>query len=412
MSSEPFILHTLDNGLRIVIERMEDVPSAAAGFLVRTGARDEPREWAGVSHFLEHMMFKGTPRRTWHDINSTFDALGSTYNAFTSNDRTFYYGWVPHERIGEQIELLADMMQSTLPPAEFDMEKNVILEEIARSKDNLVSVTFDVLMEHVFSGHPLAWPVLGYEQTIRNLRRDDMADYFRRRYAPDNLVLIVAGNVDPDGIIRMAQDLCGGWSGGASGPPREAPTLHMGRHRFETDRFQQQVIMWAFPAPPGHTDEAELTAAAATILGGENSRFYWNIVQKGLCPRAGAFHMDFSDCGLLILWVMCEPKNAEAVFRAMRAEADRFMKEGVSSDEVDRVRNKRATSVATEAEAPYDRLKQIMDDVDYRGRPRTVEERLAVVNAMTPDALVDYAARYPIRGEGHLISVGPAPWPA
>ncbi|MCH7808285.1 MAG: insulinase family protein, partial [Planctomycetes bacterium] len=157
----PYTLHTLDNGLRIVIERMPDVRSAAAGFLVQTGARDDPAPLAGVSHFLEHMMFKGTPKRTWREITVDFDRMGSSYNAFTSEDRTVYYGWVRQADIGAQLELLADMMRSTLPVGEFETEKKVVLEEIAMSKDSLEHVAFDFLQEKVFAGHSLAWPILG-----------------------------------------------------------------------------------------------------------------------------------------------------------------------------------------------------------------------------------------------------------
>ncbi len=124
----PFHTHELDNGLRVVIEVMPHVRSAAAGFLSRTGSRDETPELAGVSHFLEHMCFKGTPNRTWEQINVEFDEMGSSYNAFTSKRRTFYYGWVPQGDIDRQIELLADMMQSIMPPEDFEMEKNVILD--------------------------------------------------------------------------------------------------------------------------------------------------------------------------------------------------------------------------------------------------------------------------------------------
>ncbi len=122
-----FHSHQLPNGLRVVIERMPQVRSAAAGFLARTGARDETPELAGVSHFLEHMCFKGTPRRTWEQINTAFDEMAVDYNAYTSEERTFYYGWVRTEYIGNQIELLADMMRSLIPAQEFDIDKKVVL---------------------------------------------------------------------------------------------------------------------------------------------------------------------------------------------------------------------------------------------------------------------------------------------
>ena len=163
--NNPYTTHTLDNGLEVVIEVMPDVRSAAAGFLSRTGARDETPERAGISHFLEHLMFKGTAKRSWREITIDFDRMGSTYNAFTSEDRTVYYGWVREGDIGPQIELLADMMRSKLPAEELEMEKKVVLEEIAMSKDQLEHVAYDFIEENVFAGHPPPWPILGYEKT-------------------------------------------------------------------------------------------------------------------------------------------------------------------------------------------------------------------------------------------------------
>jgi len=412
MVTDPYTFHTLDNGLRIVIEVMPDVPSAAAGFLVRTGARDETAELAGVSHFLEHMMFKGTANRTWRQINIEFDALGSMYNAFTSHDRTFYFGWVRKGDVAKQMALLADMMRSALPPSEFDVEKKVILEEIAMSKDRIESVAVDFLMEKVFPDHSLAWPILGYEKTVGDLKRDHMWEYFQRRYAPDNMVLIVAGNVDPARIIGVARQQCGDWKPAGDAASRGAPVFDGGDHGLVTDRFQQQMVALAFPAAAGSSEICETAGAAAAILGGENSRFFWNIIQAGLSPRAGAFHHDWEDTGLMILWGVCEPKNAEALLDAIRKEANRICSEAVDEREVARVKNKRRTALAVEGEAPYYRLTQIMDDVDYRGAPRTVEQRLAEVDAISPKTLRDYFERYSINGEGHLISVGPRDRPA
>ena len=187
--SSPFVEDQLPNGLRIVIESMPHVKSVACGFLVRTGSRDETVPLAGVSHFLEHMCFKGTARRTWREINIEFDEMGSFYNAFTSKDHTFYHGWVRAGDMERQLELLADMMQSSLPAAEFETEKNVILEEIAMSEDHLEHLAYHLLHERVYEGASMAWPVLGYADTLRDLTRDQMEAYFARRYAPDNMVL-------------------------------------------------------------------------------------------------------------------------------------------------------------------------------------------------------------------------------
>jgi len=410
-AKNPYTLHTLANGLRVVIEVMPGVRSAAAGFLVQTGARDEVPELAGVSHFLEHMMFKGTANRTWGDINIDFDRMGSTYNAFTSEDRTVYYGWVRKADIGKQIELLADMMRSSLPPDEFTTEKNVILEEIAMSKDHLEHVMFDFLQEKVFAGHPLAWPILGYDNTLAAMTRDQMWAYFQRRYAPDNMLLIVAGNVDPSEIVDHAESCCGSWKPAGPSGPRVAPSVHGGTDVLPIDRFKQQVVALTFPSIAATDPRIETASAAATILGGDNSRFYWNIVQKGLAPRAGAHHLDYADCGVMILYAACQPERSEEVLAAIRTEAKRMCEARVSQHEVDRVKTKRRTSLAVEAEAPYYRLTQLMDDMEDHGAPRTIEETLADVDAVSADSIHDYLQQCPINIPGHLTSVGPRNWP-
>ena len=409
--NDPYTLHTLDNGLRIVIEKMPDVRSAAAGFFVRTGARDETADIAGISHFLEHMMFKGTAKRTWRDITIDFDRMGSIYNAFTSEDRTIYYGWVPKADIGRQIELLADMLRSTLPEGEFHTEKNVILEEIAMAKDHLEHLAVDFLQERVFAGHPLAWPILGYETTVRELSHGKMGDYFQRRYAPDNVLLVVAGNVDEKQIISIAEQQCGPWKASGTTTNRALPVIHGGVDVLQVTRFKQQLLALTFPSVSAGDDLAETAGAAATILGGDNSRFFWNIVQAGLSPRAGAYHLDYTDCGVMILYGTAPSEGAEKLLQAMRAEAKRISAERVQQHEVDRVKNRRRTMLALESEAPYHRLTQIMDDVEYRGAPRTVEQMLADVDAITIDTIHEYFERHPINIEGHLASVGPRRWP-
>ncbi len=408
--NDPYTLHTLDNGLRIVIEKMPDVRSAAAGFLVRTGARDEVAELAGVSHFLEHMMFKGTSRRSWRDITIDFDRMGSLYNAFTSEDRTVYYGWVRRADIGRQIELLADMIRSTLPGEEFDMEKNVVLEEIAMAKDQLEHLAFDFLQEKVFAGHPLAWPVLGYEKTVSDLTRDAMWDYFCERYSPDNMLLIVAGDVDEGEIIGLAEAHCGAWTASGTTSRREVPTIHSGVDSLRLDRFKQQFVALTYPAVSSADERSETASAAATILGGENSRFYWDIIQTGLSSRAGVYHLDYPDCGAMLLYGTCPPEGTERLLEAMRAEAKQICGERVQEHEVARVKNRRRTSLAAECEAPYYRLTQLMEDMESRGAPRTVEQTLAEVDAVTADSIHEYLEAFPIDGAGHLTVVGPGEW--
>ena len=411
LMNNPYTVHTLDNGLRIVIERMPHVCSAAAGFLVRTGARDDTAPLAGVAHFLEHMMFKGTSKRSWREITVDFDRMGSSYNAFTSEDRTIYYGWVRRADIKKQIELLADMMRSKIPSEEFETEKKVVLEEIAMAKDSLDHVAFDFLQEKVFADHPLGWPILGYEETVRSMTRDAMWDYFQKAYGPGNLILVVAGNVEPTEVIEATETYCGQWPATEGGPARTAPELRRGTDSMQIERFNQQVVALTFPSVSACDERCESAATAAAILGGENSRFFWNIVQKGMAPRAGAYHMDYTDCGAMILYATCQPENAERLVDAMRVEASDICKNDVSQKEIERVKNRHLTSLAIETEVPYHRLMHLMDDMEYHGEPRTVDQMLAEINAVSAESIHSYFAAYPIKDGGHLTSVGPRRWP-
>jgi len=401
------VQHRLSNGLRVVVEVMSSVPSVACGFLVRTGSRDEPAELAGVSHFLEHMCFKGTAHRSWHDISIAFDEMGAQYNAYTTKDRTFYYGWVRPVDLERQIELLADMMRPSLPLDQFDIEKNVVLEELAMAHDDLPSVAYDFLYEHLCPGSALAWPVLGRTEALTSMTREVMADYLRRRYVPGNIVLIVAGRVDPDRVCAMAERYCGDWEGPDPAADRAPPELQRGTATRVVERFHQQALLLAFPAAAAAHSDRETAEAVAAILGGVNSRFYWNIVQEGLCHRAGAFYEDYADFGLVVMYALCEPDRADATLQAIRREAETLTCEGPRPGEIQRVKNLRRTGLASESEAPFHRLGQLADDIEYHGRPRSPAERLAEVDAVSPARIQDYLQRFPITGEGMLVCVGP-----
>ncbi|MBI5764848.1 MAG: insulinase family protein [Planctomycetes bacterium] len=412
MNENGFVDRTLSNGLRVVIEPMPHVQSAAAGFLVRTGARDEEPRLAGVSHFLEHMCFKGTSKRSWHQITIDFDTMGSTYNAFTSKERTFYFGWVRTEDLEKQIELLADMMRSTIPPDEYEMEKKVILEEIAMSDDQIDRQVYELVHEKAYAGHSLAWPVLGTTDSISRLTRDELHGYFQDRYHPANMILVVAGNVQPDDVMAMAERICGSWQGRAPRPPRLKPAaVKPGLFKTKSERFVQQAMILAYPAPSATDEDRETGDVVASILGGHNSRFYWNIIQAGIAPHVAAFRVDYCDHGMFMAYAFCEPPKADELLAAIRREMQRINDEGVTPDEVQRVKNRTRTGLATEAEAPYYRLMQLAGEVDVLGAPRSVAKRLADIDAVTVDRVREYFKKWPITGPGLLVSLGPRDWP-
>lgn len=407
-----FEQHTLPNGLRVICEVMPRVRSAALAFFVQTGSRHEHPHQHGVSHFLEHMCFKGTQKRDWRAINVRFDELGSIYNAFTGKEHTVYYGWVPGRRTDEQLELLADMMRPSLPADDFETERKVILEEIAMSGDSFEHHVSNFLHEVVFAEHPLGHEILGEAATIAELPREEMQRYHAARYAPRNMVLLATGAVDPDAVFRTAEQLTTAWNGNANGgsfaPPR--PHTH-GTYRKQTPEFNQQSVVVVYPGVRHGDAYTEDIEAFTSLFGGANSRCYWNIVQKGICSQAGAAWLAYQDCGVLALYADGEPDKAARMLSALREQAAEVSRHGFTADEVQRVKNQRRTQLALEGENPRTRLLQLIDDLEGHGDVRTTEQRLAAVEAVSVESIARYLNQFPITGEGMLLSVGPRDWP-
>src|SRR5947208_10434060 len=201
----------LPNGLDIIAEENPDSYSFAAGLFVKTGSRDEDASVNGVSHFLEHMMFKGSDKYSWEDVNRIFDELGARYNAFTSQEMTAYYANVLPEFTERSIEHLSHLLRPAIRNSDFDTEKKVILEEIAMYLDDPGHRVYEKLMEVHFGNHPLSMSILGSAQSIQKLRRDQMADYFRQRYGPGHMVLSVTGRRDFREGVRLAERYIGDW---------------------------------------------------------------------------------------------------------------------------------------------------------------------------------------------------------
>src|ERR1700687_760947 len=213
-----FHTHKLSNGLQIIGQPMPDFESVAVSYYVRTGSRDEPDPAiAGVSHFLEHMVFKGTQSLDWQEITLAFNKIGAELNAFTSHEATVFYARVLGEYLDRAVELLSDMMYPRLAESDFETEKEVIINEIARSEDQPYNITYRRLMQTYFGEHPLGHDVLGSTESIRNMKIEDMRNYWKSRYAANNLILSVAGNFDWQHIIELAEQHCNSWRTGDAG---------------------------------------------------------------------------------------------------------------------------------------------------------------------------------------------------
>ncbi len=385
----------LGNGLTVIGEHNPGAASVAAGFFVRTGSRDETSEVAGVSHFLEHMVFKGNERFTAEDINRTFDELGAQYNAFTSEERTVYYGAVLPERLPELIDLLSELMRPALRQEDFDVEKKVILEEIAMYEDRPHFHVFEISSPRYWAGHPLGNSVLGSKRSISDLAQDQMLAYFKRRYSPGNLVLAVAGRYDWDEVLAQVAAITESWPSFEA--PRERPDAQTitGRDGTVDAKLNRVHVAYYAPGLP-LTDPRRYAAGVLGVVLGDSggSRLYWELVDKGLADNAGLGHEANEDQGVFSGYVSVAPERAEEVIDRYRAVLRRAQDELPTAAEWRRAQRKLATGLTLRAETPLGRLTSLGATFQSLGIYQSVAEVVdRVMNAQLATAIEILEAR-------------------
>src|SRR5258707_3804745 len=371
-----FHTHKLSNGLQIIGQPMPDFESVAVSYYVRTGSRDEPDpSIAGVSHFLEHMVFKGTKTLDWQEITLAFNKIGAELNAFTSHEATVYYARVLGEYLDRAVELLSDMMYPRLSESDFETEKEVIVNEIARSEDQPYNLAVRRLVQTYFGTHPLGHDVLGTRESIRNMGIEQMREYWKRRYAANNLILSVAGNLDWEHFVQLAEQRCSNWRSGETGRNVEPyEPAHPINDIIVDKKFKQQIMILAMPSV-GVTDPDYYAAMlGGSILGdSDGSRLYWNIYQKGLAESASAGIWAMEGTGMLMLEANSTPEEAPRVLKLLRSELDSFLNDGVYEDELRRAKDKWISNLVLSSESTFARMRSLSNDWVTEGRFLTVD---------------------------------------
>ncbi|MHC5022467.1 MAG: M16 family metallopeptidase [Planctomycetota bacterium] len=397
---------TLDNGLTIIAEVDDAAHTSAIGFFVKTGARDEVAEVMGVSHFLEHMMFKGTESRTATDVDREFDDLGAEHNAYTSVEMTAFWAHCLPEKLTRATEILADILRPALRQQDFDDEKKVILEEIAMYQDQPFWVLYERAMEVYYGDHPLSHRVLGTVETIENLPRDAMAAYFENRYSADNTVVALAGKLDFDAMVNDLRARCGGWT--RTNARRDHVAVVPGAETFTVDMASaaRHYLLMVSPAPAIGDDRRYAAGMLASILGdAEGSRFYWALIETGLAEEAHAQYDGRDGVGDYLVYAVCSPEDVAQVERLMREQIE-GLADSLTDDDLQRVRAKVATGITLSGELPAGRMRRLGRLWTYTGEHRALEDELARINAVTLDELRDVAAAFPLRPMtvGHLAA--------
>jgi predicted Zn-dependent peptidase len=388
---------TLDNGLRIVAEIDDDAHTAAAGFFVKTGARDEAASYMGVSHYLEHMMFKGTERRNADDVNREFDEIGANYNAYTASEMTAFYAHVLPEYLERGVDLLADIMRPTLRVEDFETERGVILEEIAMYKDQPFSVAYEEVMEKYYGDHPMSYRVLGTDETIKALTRDQMKAYFEDRYSADNTVVALAGQIDFEAMTEKIRTMCGHWQRtGADRTNGEAPR-HPGMHVKIDPKLNRTYAIGLAPAPAAQDPRRYAAAMLSRVLGeSEGSRLYWALVETGLAEAAEVAYESHDGMGDFLFFTVTTPERTEQAWRTIDEESSRLI-DSLEEDDLTRLRNRMLTSVTVQGERPAGRMQRLGRRMTYFDDYRSLEEELEQINAVTLDDLRAVYEAYPLK---------------
>ncbi|MDD4269078.1 MAG: pitrilysin family protein [Pirellulales bacterium] len=402
-----FLKHTLPNGLQIVAECNGQAWSTAVGFFVRAGARDESEELAGVSHFLEHMMFKGTPSRSADDVNRAFDEVGASYNAFTSEEHTVYYAAVLPEYQLRAIDLLGDILRPSLRGEDFDVEKQVILEEIRMYEDQPPFGADEKCRALHFGGHPLAHSVLGTAERISALSVDAMRAYFRQRYSARNVVLAASGRVDFDGLVAAADRICGSWEPG-SGDRQLAPAAPASQfHVVRRDSATQEYLVQLAPGPSANDDDRYAAKLLATIVGDETgSRIFWELIDTGVAEQASLGHFEYDDAGIFMTYLSCEPGQTASNLQRLDDLFAKVQQEGISAAELAQASNKVCSRIVLASERPKGRLFVVGGDWVQRGEYRSVRDDLDAVGQVTLEQIEAVIRKYPLR-LSTTIAIGP-----
>ncbi len=376
----------LANGLVVIGEVNKSARSAAVGFFVRTGSRDESRQINGVSHFLEHMLFKGTEKLNAFEVNEAFDRTGARFNAGTSEENTVFYAAVLPEYLAEVTQLWTELMRPAIRNEDFDIEKNVIKEEIAMHKD---MPSFDC-MERCralhFDDHPCGNSVLGTEQSIDGLTAERMRDYFTNRYAPNNMVLACAGNFDWRQICSIAESRCGAWQKQTAERKLADCRGSKKKDRIEKSNLAREHICLMSPGVAAQDQRRFAASVLAVVIGDDvGSRFFWEMVDKALAETASMQFGAMDGTGAFCSYIRCSSENVAKVLDTIKGIFESLTKSGITEDELRKAKNKILSALVIKNELPMGRLVDLGFNWIYLQQYRTIADDISAIKAVTVD---------------------------
>jgi predicted Zn-dependent peptidase len=390
----------LPGGLRIVTEAMPGVRSASVGIWVGVGSRDEQPSVAGSSHFLEHLLFKGTRNRSALDIATAMDAVGGEFNAFTEKEHTCFYATVLDRDLALAIDIISDVvLHATVTAQDVDVERSVVLEEISMRDDDPSDLVHDEFSLALFGDSPLGRPILGSEESINRLSRTQIRGYYTRRYRPSEMVVSVAGNVEHSAVVTLVRKAFAGRldSERPCAPRRPDRRRHLRPVRpirvIDDDTEQANIVLGTMGLSRFDERRFCLGVLSTAIGGGTSSRLFQQIrEQRGLAYSTYAFTSSYAGDGLFGLYAGCQPGKADEVVSIMTAVLDAIARDGLSADEVERGKGQLRGGMVLGLEDSSSRMSRIGKAELSFGDVLGLDDLLALVDAVTVAQVNELAA--------------------
>ncbi|PGS47158.1 pitrilysin family protein [Bacillus sp. AFS041924] len=386
------VRHTCKNGVRVVIENISTVRSVALGVWIKTGSYNETPELNGVSHFLEHMFFKGTKTRNAKEIAESFDSIGGQVNAFTSKEYTCYYAKVLDTHADYALEVLGDMFfNSTFDEGELEKEKNVVLEEIKMYDDTPDDLVHDLLSKVMYENHPLGYPILGTEDTLKSFNGDTLRQYMKDFYTPDQVVISIAGNID-ESFIQRVEDLFGTYEGKKKEISFGIPTIHNGQISRKKETEQAHLCVGYRGLELGHSDLYPLIALNNILGGSMSSRLFQDVrEQRGLAYSVFSYHSAYQDSGTVAIYAGTGKSQVNQLFETIQETLNILKAEGITEKELNNCKEQLKGNLMLGLESTNSRMSRNGKNELMLGKHRSLDEVIQLIDEVTIDKVNDIA---------------------
>ena len=400
----------LDNGIRLVTERIPTLKSVTVGIWVNAGSRDEEPTQAGYSHFIEHMFFKGTTTRSATDISREIDALGGEMNAFTTRETTTFYVKVLDQHLPKALDLLSDLFhRSRFGAKEIEKEKQVVLEEIRMVQDDPEDLVQELHIGQVMGRHPLSRPILGRESAIAGVRRQDLLDYIEMHYRPQEMVIAVAGNFDQRELEKTLARQFGKVRRPSSVSRKRWPPEIFGGVLMKKKPLEQvHVCVGLKGVPAGHKDRYAAYVLNSVLGGSVSSRLFQEVREKrGLAYSIYSFLSGYSDAGTMTVYAGTRSSEVERVLDLIQREIRRMAAKGIERTELQRTKDQMKGSLMLSLESSHSRMNKLAKDELIAGSHTSLEDMLREIDATTEQQVFRVAQELLAPGTMAITGLGP-----